>query len=165
MVVYWISGEGGSEKERVSRFKISRGWHLWHPWWELDVLIFQWQVNCWRADRRHQRHVSRLHHPFSSPDYLLARFARRFFFFTNADFFSFFPQCGAWSQANKRLSQRLQTSENTLNLRAELKPLFLESFQGLRMQFQSKRLVMLRMDVYVPANLHKAKRPDKPKIV
>ena len=33
------------------------------------------------------------------------------------------------------------------------------------MQFQSKRLVMLRMDVYVPANLHKAKRPDKPKIV
>ena len=33
------------------------------------------------------------------------------------------------------------------------------------MQFQSKRLFMLRMDVYVPANLHKAKRPDKPKIV
>ena len=87
------------------------------------------------------------------------------FFFTNANSFSFFPQCGAWSQANKRLSQRLQTSENTLNLRAELKPLFLESFQGLRMQFQSKRLVMLRMDVYVPANLYQAKGPDKPRIV
>ena len=87
------------------------------------------------------------------------------FFFTNADIFSFFPQCGAWSQANKRLSQRPQTLEKTLNLLAELKPLFLESFQGSRTQFRSKRLVMLQMDVYVPANLYQAKRPDKPRIV
>ena len=49
--------------------------------WRAEVLKFQWQVNCWRADRRHQRHVSRLRHPFSFPDYLSARFARRFFFF------------------------------------------------------------------------------------
>jgi len=46
----------------------------------LTCVKFQWQVNCWRADRQHQRHVSRLRHPFSSPDYLSARFARRFFF-------------------------------------------------------------------------------------
>ena len=26
----------------------------------------------------------------------------QFFFFVNADFFSFFPQCGAWSRANGR---------------------------------------------------------------
>ena len=52
----------------------------WHPWWKLDVLTFQWQVNCWRADRRHQRHVSRLRYPFPSPDYLSARFAHLFFF-------------------------------------------------------------------------------------
>ena len=55
-----------------------------------------------------------------------------FFFFTNADFFSFSPQCGAWSQANKRLLQRPQTLENTINLIAEIKLLFLETFQGSR---------------------------------
>ena len=53
---------------------------LWHPWWELDVLTFQWQVNYWRVDQRHQRHVSRLGHPSLSPDYLSARFAPQFFF-------------------------------------------------------------------------------------
>ena len=58
----------------------------WHPLW-LDVLTFQWQVNCWRANLRHQRHVSRLRHSFPSPDWLSARFARRFFFFTLAYFF------------------------------------------------------------------------------
>ena len=87
------------------------------------------------------------------------------FFSPTLIFFSFFPQCGAWSQANKRLSQRPQTLEKTLNFLAELKPLFLESFQGSRTQFRSKRLVMLQMDVYVPANLYQAKRPDKPRIV
>ena len=55
---------------------------LWHPWWELDVLTFQWQVNYWRVDQRHQRHVSRLCHPSLSPDYLSARFAPQFFFFS-----------------------------------------------------------------------------------
>ena len=43
-------------------------------------------------DRRHQRHVSRLRHSISSPDYLSARFARQFIFFlSNADFFLFPP--------------------------------------------------------------------------
>ena len=46
----------------------------------------------------------------------------------------------------------------------ELKPLFLESFQGSRTQFQSKRIVMLRTDVYVTADLYQAKRPYKPRI-
>ena len=32
----------------------------WHPWWEHDVLTCQWQVNYWRTDWGHQRHVSRL---------------------------------------------------------------------------------------------------------
>ena len=47
----------------------------------------------------------------------------------------------------------------------ELKPLFLETFQGSRTKFQSKRLVMLQTDVYVTADLYEAKRPDKPRIV
>ena len=47
--------------------------------WRVDIM-FQWQVNCWRADRRHQRHISRLRHPFPSPDYLSARFATPSFF-------------------------------------------------------------------------------------
>ena len=38
----------------------------WPPWWELDMLTFHWQVNFWRVDRRHQRHVSRLRYPFPS---------------------------------------------------------------------------------------------------
>ena len=63
---------------------------LWHPWWELDVLTFQWQVNYWRVDQRHQRHVSRLRHPFLFPDYLSPCFTPQFFFFANADFCSFF---------------------------------------------------------------------------
>ena len=62
---------------------------LWHPWWELEVLTFQWQVNYWRVDQRHQRHVSRLRHPSLSPDYLSTHFAPQFFF-ANADFCSFF---------------------------------------------------------------------------
>ena len=47
---------------------------------------------------------------------------------------------------------------------AELKLLFLESFQGSQTQFQSKILVILWMDVYVTADLYQAKRPYKPKI-
>ena len=49
------------------------------------MLTFQWQVNWWRADRRHQRHVFRLRRPFPSPDYLSARFARRFFSFFSSN--------------------------------------------------------------------------------
>ena len=70
---------------------------LWHPWRELDVLTFQWQVNYWRVDQWHQRHVSRLRHPSLSPDYLSARFAPQFFFFSPMLIFA--PFLG-WSQAN-----------------------------------------------------------------
>ena len=42
---------------------------------------------------------------------------------------------------------------------AELKLLFLESFQGSQTQFQSKILVILWMDVYVTADLYQAKLP------
>ena len=38
-------------------------------------------------------------HSFPFPDYLSTRFARRFFFSRTLIFFSFFPQCWAWSQA------------------------------------------------------------------
>ena len=54
---------------------------------------------------------------------------------------------------------------NALNFLVELKPLFHESFQGSRKQFQSKRLVMLRTDVYVTADLYQTKRQDKPRNV
>ena len=36
-----------------------------------------------------------------------------FFFFANADFFSFFPQCGAWSQARKITVEPLHLSLGT----------------------------------------------------
>ena len=63
----------------------------WHWWWELDVLTFQWQVNCWRVDQRHQRHVSRILHPFPSLRLpLAAHFAHRLSF-SPARFFSPFP--------------------------------------------------------------------------
>ena len=39
-------------------------------------------------------------HPFLSPHYLAARFVRRHFFSPTPIFFSFLPQCEAWSQAN-----------------------------------------------------------------
>ena len=55
------------------------------------MLKFQGQVNCWRTDRRHQRRVSRLRHPFSFPDYLSARFVRLFFFFQPRRYFFLFP--------------------------------------------------------------------------
>ena len=48
-------------------------------------------------------------------------------------------------------------TKNEQNFLVELKPLFLASFLGSRTQFQSKRLVMLRTDVYVTADLYQAK--------
>ena len=48
-------------------------------------------------------------HPFPSPDYLSARFARRFCFWPTPIFFSFFPQYGTWSQANFNHNQRLHS--------------------------------------------------------
>ena len=42
--------------------------------------------------------------------------------------------------------------------------MFHESLQGSRKQFQSKRLVMLRTDVYVTADLYQAEQQDKPRI-
>ena len=65
----------------------------------------------------------------------------------------------------ERLSQRPQTLENALNFLVELRPLFHESLQGSQKQFQSKRLVMLRTDVYVTADLYQAKPQNKLRIV
>ena len=64
-----------------------------------------------------------------------------------------------------RKKERLPQTEKALNFLVELKPLFLESFRGSRTQFQSKRLVMLRTDMYVTADLYQTKRLDKPRIV
>ena len=70
---------------------------------------------------------------------------------------------------NKRDLREIISKAPNFNERAkflvELKPLFDESFQGSRKQFQSKRLVMLRTDVYVTADLYQTKRQDKPRIV
>ena len=79
----------------------------WHPWWEHDVLAFQWQVNCCRTDRRHQRRVSRLRHPFPSPDYLSARL-----FFSLADFLPFSPN----AEPGSRLERPSTTCWNQLEL-------------------------------------------------
>ena len=65
----------------------------------------------------------------------------------------------------REIISRPQTLKNTLNFLVELKPLFHESLRGPRKQFQSKRLVMLRTDVYVTADLYQAERQDKPRIV
>ena len=64
----------------------------------------------------------------------------------------------------REIISRPQTLKNTLNFLVELKPLFHESLQGSRKQFQSKRLVMLRTDVYVTADLYQAEQQDKPRI-
>ena len=66
---------------------------------------------------------------------------------------------------NQRDSQRPQTLKNVLNFLVEFKTLFHESFKGSRKQFQSKRLVIVRTDVYVTADLYQAKRQDKFRIV
>ena len=83
------------------------------------MLSFQWQLVCRRVDRRHQRHVSRLRHPF--PSQSTARFASLvdFFFSRTPIFFSLFSQCGAWSQA----SSRLQDSWDSSSRKVVMKPL------------------------------------------
>ena len=58
-----------------------------------------------------------------------------------------------------------QTLKNVLYFQVELKLLFLKSFQGSQMQFQSQRLVMFQTDVYVTADLYHAKQPDMPRLV
>ena len=60
------------------------------------------------------------HHPFSSPEYLSARFARQLFFSPGPDFFSFFPQCGAWSQATSEKHWRSLLKHVLQNLRMKL---------------------------------------------
>ena len=45
-----------------------------------------------------------------------------------------------------------QTLKNSLHFPVEQKVLILESFQGLRKQFQSQRLVMLRSHMFVTAD-------------
>ena len=58
-----------------------------------------------------------------------------------------------WIKAAQFYERFIPQTKKVLFL-AELKPLFLESFQGSRTQFQSKRLVMLRTDVYDTADLY-----------
>ena len=53
------------------------------------------------------------------------------------------------AQFYERLTQTLR---NSLYFLVEQKVLILESFRGLRTQFQSQRLVMLRSDVFVTAD-------------
>ena len=96
---------------------------------------------------------------------LLSNFTRRYFFdslFMNGHRHYIAEET---RETYKRLSQRPQTLENALNLLVELRPLFHESLQGSRKQFQSKRLVMLRTDLYVTADLYQAKPQDKLRIV
>ena len=51
----------------------------------------------------------------------------------------------------KKIISQTSNFKERANFLLELEPLFLESFRGSQTQFQ--RLVMLRMDVYVPADL------------
>ena len=67
------------------------------------MLKFQWQVNCWRADRRHQRHVFSPP-PFSLPRLPLGSLRSPILLIAHADFFSFFPQCGSLSLATSYIS-------------------------------------------------------------
>ena len=63
--------------------------------------IFKDQAPQWGKKAKtgwNRKNIDERSHPFPFPDYFSAHFARRFVF-ANADFFSFFPLCGAWSQA------------------------------------------------------------------
>ena len=66
---------------------------------------------------------------------------------------------------NKRDLREIISKASNFKERAKfpsrVKTMFHESFQGSRKQFQSKRLVMLRTDVYVTADLYQAKRHYK----
>ena len=55
------------------------------------------------------------------------------------------------SQILREIISQTSNFKERANFLLELEPLFLESFRGSRTQFQ--RLVMLRMDVHVPADL------------
>ena len=78
---------GNRARKIGKRSKLSGYWRLG----EGETL--QLQANYWRADRRHQRHVSRLRLPFpQSP--VPTRLA------SLADFFRPISHKGAWSQAN-----------------------------------------------------------------
>ena len=48
---------------------------------------------------------------------------------------------------------------------SRIKTIVSRKFQGSRKQFQSKRLVMLQMDVYVTTDFYEAKQQDKPRII
>ena len=68
------------------------------------------------------------------------------------------------AQFYERLTQTLKNALYMYFL-VELKPMFLESFQGSQMQFQSQRLVMIQTHAYVTAGLYHDKQLDKPRIV
>ena len=100
-----------SVKNTGSLMLLRWGWRI--SLCKVITLISHHRISCKQSinDKLiYQRHVSRLRHPFPFPDYLSARFARRFFFARTQTFSSFFPQCGAWSQATtliKRIISRL----------------------------------------------------------
>ena len=52
--------------------------------WRVDVSM---TVKCWRADRRHQRRVSRLRLPFPSPETIARLASLADFFFAHAELF------------------------------------------------------------------------------
>ena len=70
---------------------------------------------------------------------------------------------------NKRDLQEIISKVSNLKKRAKfpsrIKTIVSRKFQGSQKQFQSKRLVMLLTAVYITADLYKAKRQDKPRIV
>ena len=55
--------------------------------------------------------------------------------------------------------------KNLLYFLVEFRPLFLKSFQGLRMKFQSHRLDKLQTKMYVTADLYHAQWPDNARII
>ena len=77
--------------------------------WRADVLTFQWQVDSMRADRRHQRHVSRLRHPFPSA-LTTSRLASLADLFSPTPIFFFpFSTNGFWSQPISYISLNTNT--------------------------------------------------------
>ena len=88
--------------------------------------------SCFRCQKKYQYHLTEIFHRNSvqmvsarigkispSPGYLSARFARQFFFFfANADFFSFFPQCGAWFRNKERRTKVKDRAKSGASKRA-----------------------------------------------
>ena len=88
--------------------------------------------------------MAELRHPFPSPDYLSARFARGLFFFANADFFPFSAFSGAWSQA-----RNLAWDEIISHKHKNLSYLFIKNINGFfGMKPSSKSQALLQVYVH-----------------